>query len=111
MTAKRIDDRRDGGRTREGNTTSTLSGHPVRWVRDDTFPTTSREDLVDVLATTILTQILADPTCVNRTDTSPWMDADSSLALPSGQSPDAVTERGPRDPANAHKPGRTACRK
>lgn len=111
MAGHRTGNRSDGGHAREGVTTSTLGGHPVRWVRDDTFPTTSREDFVDVLATTLLTRILADPTCVHRTVTSPWMDADSSLALPSEQSPDAITERGRMGLANTRKPGRKACRK
>lgn len=92
-----------GGRS----STSTGRGRPPRWVRDDTGTTTSREDLVDVLATTLLTRILADPACVNRTGASPWSDADYSLALPSEASPDAVTERGRVDPAGAHGTGRT----
>jgi len=84
-------------------TTSTSRGRPTRWVRDDTFTTTSREDLVDVLATTLLTRILADPGCVNRTDASPGIDADSSLAFPAEGSPDAVTERVAGSPARPHE--------
>ncbi len=91
-----------------GNTTSTMPGRPPRWVRDDTGTTTSREDLVDVLATTLLARILAAPACVNRTDASPWSDADSSLALPSEASPDAVTERGRVDSAATRDTGRAA---
>ncbi len=90
------------------NTSSTLPRRPPRWVGDDTGTTTSRADLVDVLATTLLTRILADPACVNRTDTSPWSDADSSLALPPEPSPDAVTERGRVDPAGTRETGRAA---
>lgn len=84
-------------------TTSTSRGRPTQWVRDDTVPTTSREDLVDVLATTLLTRILADPACVNRTDASPWSDADYSLAFPAEESPDAVTERVADSPARPHE--------
>ena len=83
--------------------TSTSRGRPARWVRDDTFTKTSREDLVDVLATTLLARILADPTCVNRTDASPWSDADASLAFPAEESPDAVTERVAGSPARPHE--------
>lgn len=89
------------------SSTSTGRGRPTRLVRDDTGTTTSRDDLVDVLATTLLTRILADSGCVNRTGASPWSDADSSLALPPEQSPDGVTERGRVDPAEAHGTGRT----
>jgi hypothetical protein len=89
------------------NSTSTRRGRPPRCVRDDTGTATSREDLVDVLATTLLAQLLDDPACVNQTDASPWSDADSSLALPSEASPDAVTERGRVDPARPHRTGRT----
>lgn len=93
-----------GGRS----STSTRRGRPPRWIRDDTGTTTSRDDLVDVLATTLLTRLLVDPECVNRTGASPWSDADSSLALPPEQSPDAVTERGRVDPAGIRETGRTA---
>lgn len=88
------------------NTSSTLPRRLPRWVRDATWTETSREDLVDVLATTLLTRILADTDYVNRTDTSSWNDADSSLALPSEASPDAVTERGLGDPAGTRETGR-----
>ncbi len=90
------------------NSNSTLPRRRPRWVRDATWTDTSREDLVDVLATTLLARILGDPGCVNRTDASPWSDADSSLALPSEASPDAVTERGRGDPAATRDTGRAA---
>ena len=89
------------------NTSSTLDGRPTRWVRDDTFATTSREDLVDVLATTLLTQILAEPICVNQTGATPWNGEDTSLAFAPEQSPDGATERGRVDPARPHRIGRT----
>ena len=89
-------------------TTSTSRGRPPRWVRDDTFPTTSPEDLVDVLATTLLARILADPACVNRTDATPLNSEDSSLAFPAEESPHGVTERGRGDPAATPEPGRLA---
>lgn len=88
------------------NTSSTFPRRPPQWVRDATWTETSRDDLVDVLATTLLARILTDPECVNQTDTSPWSDADSCLALPSEASPDAVTERGRGDPAGTRETGR-----
>ena len=82
-------------------------GRPPRWVSDDTFATTSRGDLVDVLASTLLAQLLANPACVNQTGATPWNGEDTSLAFAPEQSPDGATERGRVDPAQAHRIGRT----
>ena len=87
----------------------TRPGRPTRWTRDDTWTTTSREDLVDVLATTPLTRILADPPCANQTGASHWNDSDYSLALPAEQSPHQARRRADGGAAQEPRPKEAPC--
>jgi len=76
----------------------------------DDGPTTSRADLIDVLATALLARLLTEDeeTCVDRIGTTTDNYCDSSLAFHPEQSPDGVRERGHGSPAGPHRNGRTS---
>ena len=82
-----------------------MTRQDARIVRDDRRAADGRyQELVDVLATTLLARVLSPLVAgaVNQNDGTICPDSDSSLAFPANQSPDGAKERGRGDPARPH---------